>query len=51
MLKGTVIKEEFLSNNMNKPRFVHLLSERFKNFGVKAVHANDDADLCYVSVM
>ena len=30
---------------MNKQRFINLLSERFKHFGVKAVHANDAADL------
>ena len=30
---------------MNKQRFIHLLSERFKHLGVKTIHANDDADL------
>ena len=30
---------------MNKQRFINLLSERFKHFGVKTVHVNDDADL------
>ena len=43
--KLAVRQEEFLSNNMNKQRFINLLSERFKHFGVKTVHVNDDADL------
>ena len=43
--KLAVSKTEFLSNNMNKQRFIHFLSERFKHFGVKTVQDNDDADL------
>ena len=49
--KLDVRKEELLSNNINKQRFINFLPERFKLFGVKTVHANDYADLCYVSVM
>ena len=44
-------KDELLSNNMNKQRFINFLLERFKLFGVKTVYANDYADLCYVSAM
>ena len=40
-----ISKEKFLSNSRNKQRFINLLSERFKHFGVKTAHANDDADL------
>ena len=49
--KLDVRKEELLSNNMNKQRFINFLLERFKLFDVKTVHANDYADLCYVSAM
>ena len=30
---------------MNKQRFNNWLSEKFKHFGVKTIHANDDAEL------
>ena len=49
--KLDVRKEELLSNNMNKQRFINFLLERFELFDVKTVHANDYADLCYVSAM
>jgi len=42
-------KEEFLSNTINKQRFIHLLSDRLQNnIACQTLHADGDADLLIV---
>ena len=38
-------KQEFLANNVNKQRFIHLLSDRLQMAGCVTVHARHDADV------
>ena len=41
-------KEDFLSNNENKQRFINFLGDSLETTGCEVHHAKDDADLLIV---
>ena len=43
-------KEEFLTNNINKQRFIHLLNDNLERAGCITYHATGDADVLIVQV-
>ena len=42
------LENEFLANEDNKQRFIHLLSDHIKQEGMSALHAKSDADTLIV---
>nr|XP_054767556.1 uncharacterized protein LOC129274841 [Lytechinus pictus] len=42
-------KEEFLANEVNKQRFINLLSKRLERAGCVTIHARNDADVLIVT--